>query len=81
MEFEIGVCVLSPKLQRVFFLLMEASQGKKKSLTQVRVSSDCFSIFNAFILTKYIKRLEDTACIYSWKMRPTVGRAQIFKHN
>lgn len=62
------------------FLLMLASQGKK-SLRQVRVSSDCFSIFNVFIRTKYIKKLQDTACIYSWKMRPTVGRAQVFKHN
>lgn len=79
MEFEIGVCVLLPKLQK-FFLLMLAFQVKK-SLRQVRVSSDYFSIFDVFILTKYIKKLEDTTCVYSWKMRPTVRRAQIFKHN
>lgn len=45
-EFQIGACVLS---------FPHVSQGKK-SLRQVRVSSDCFSIFNVFILTKCIKK-------------------------
>lgn len=42
-------------------LFAYANFSREKSLRQVRVSSDCFSIFIVFILTKYTKKLKVTA--------------------
>lgn len=42
-------------------LFAYANFSRKKSLRKVRVSSNCFSIFIVFILTKYTKKLKDTA--------------------
>lgn len=73
MEFEIGVFVLSLKLQKLFLLIL-ASQ-RKNNHRQVGVPSECFSVFDIFICTKYIQKWEAATDIYRWKMKPTVKRA------
>lgn len=71
MDVEIGMFVLTLKLQKLFCIQL---LKENKNLIQAVVSSDCSSVFSLFIFTKYIQKWECFIYIYRWKRRSVVGR-------